>query len=145
MDKKFTALFGIFLLLFSLFIVLIVFEQPLTRLIRASAFIPSAEQSLIFAWPLRAPADGKTNIVISIFVRDKDGNNVKNKNIKVALIKPLISQLDKTEGYTDENGKVEFNLKSDKEGIAVIKGMIDTADGSKEMEKTLSVIFTPVE
>lgn len=145
MDKKFAALLGIFFILFSLFIALIVFEQPLTRLIRASVFIPSTKESLIFAWPLRAPADGKTNIVISIFVRDEDGNNVKNKNIKVVLTKPLIGQLDKTEGYTDENGKVEFNLKSDKTGIAVIKAMVNTTDGLKEIEKTLFVAFTPVE
>jgi len=72
MDKRLTGLLVVFFLAFGLFTSLVVFNKPLSRLIRASQEItPSVENSLILAWPLTVKADGQAATTVTVFLRNE--------------------------------------------------------------------------
>jgi hypothetical protein len=136
MDKKFIFLSSVFFLLFGLFISMIVLNQPLRRLTRAKEeFIPSSKTSMILAWPLSSPADGKTNVNVNVFVRNM--NNLPLSNKKVNLITTL-GQIKELQSVTDKNGKSTFILTSDTPGIAQLKAVVDN---QIELEQKLTVKF----
>ncbi len=136
MDKKFVFLSAVFFLLFSLFISMIVLNQPLRRLTRAKEeLIPSAKTSMILAWPLSSPADGKTNVNVNVFVRNM--NNLPLNNKKVNLVTTL-GQIKEVQSVTDKNGKSTFILTSDTPGIAQLKAVVDN---QIELEQNLTVKF----
>jgi len=119
------GLLGFFFLLFGLFVSLIVFEDPLVRFTKArQELAPSGEKSLIFAWPLQAPADGSTDVVVSVFIRNEDGDELGGK--KVTLTTNL-GKFQQQEVVADKLGKAAFILRSGEEGVAEIKGKIDDA------------------
>lgn len=138
MDKKFMGLLGFFFLLFGLFVSLIVFEDPLVRFTKArQELAPSGEKSLIFAWPLQVPADGSTDVVVSVFIRNEEGDELGGKKVSLTT---TVGQFQQQEVVADKLGKAAFILRSSEAGVAEIKGMID---GATAITHTITVRFDP--
>ncbi len=136
MEKKFVVLIGVFLVLFGLFISLILFEKPLVRLTRAKLDQPSAEKSIIFAWPLKVVADGRAESVITVFARNGQGDELSNKAVTLTS---SIGQLVETTVVTDKLGKAEFKIRSSNQGIADLKAVVDN---TTTVNQTVSIEFT---
>ena len=122
MDKKFVILVGVFLVLFGVFISLVLFEKPLVRLTRAKLDQPSAEKSIIFAWPLKVVADGRSESVITVFARTENGDELSNRSITLTS---SVGQLVETTVVTDKLGKAEFKIRSTIAGMADLKAVVD--------------------
>ncbi len=123
MDKKLVGLMLIFLLAFTLFTSLMVFNKPLTRLTKAKEeFLPSAETSLIFAWPLSTKTDEKSSAMVNVFVRNM--NNFPLANKKVSLTTSL-GQITEIQSVTDKSGKATFKLSSNTAGVAELTAIVD--------------------
>ncbi|MCS6956483.1 MAG: Ig-like domain-containing protein [Patescibacteria group bacterium] len=136
MDKKLGALLIILVLTFSLFISYVVFNQQIKTFTRASEELqPSAEKSLIFAWPLSAKADGKEKVMINVFVRNEKNQPLANKNVS---LKTTLGQVDPSNQTTDKSGKTTFNLISNETGIAQIQAFIDN---QVSLKQTITIKF----
>lgn len=123
MDKKLTGLLVLLVLIFSLFISYTVFNKQIATFTRASSDTePSAEKSLIFAWPLTAKANGQDKVMINIFIR-----NEKNQPLasKLVTLSTNLGQFDNPTQITDKTGKISFYLTSNQTGIAEIKAIVD--------------------
>lgn len=109
----------IFFLSFGIFVsVLLLNKSPLTQLIRAEKeLIPSAKNSLVFAYPLTVKADGVSQNKVTIFVRNDTNNVIPNK---VVTITTSLGTPTKTEITTGKDGKAEFNITSTRPGVAEI-------------------------
>lgn len=137
MDKKLIGLVAIFLLTFSLFISILVFQQPITKLTKAKEeFLPSSTKSLIFAWPLSLPADGKSETIINVFVRNEKETPITDKKVTLTTTLGIIKE---TQPISDKQGKTEFKLSSSNQGVAQIK---TTVDNSIELEQKISIQFS---
>lgn len=123
MDKKLVGLMLIFFLSFGLFTTIVVFNKPLSRLTRAKEeFLPSAEKSLIFAWPLTTKADNQSPVQINVFVRNASDVPLSNKKV---VLTTSLGTIKENEVVTDKVGKATFNLSSNNPGIAEISASVD--------------------
>lgn len=138
MDRKFVILLGVFFVLFGLFISLILFERPLVRLTRAQLDTASSEKSIIFAWPLKVPANGADSSTITVFVRNKSGDEFGKRAVTLTS---TIGQISEPTVVADKLGKAEFKIKSSAPGTAEIKAIIDN---TISINQTLSIEFTPL-
>lgn len=135
MDKTFAGLAFLFFLSFTLFVSFIILNRPVTQLSRATPFATvSAENSLIFAWPLTAAADGRAESTVTVFVRNNNSQALGGKQVSV----------DSTIGTTreavvtsDRDGKAVFHLTSTAKGVAEITAMVDNI----RIQKSVSVKF----
>ncbi len=136
MDKKFLSLIAVFFLLFASFTISILFGNRLQTFTRAKGFYkPSSKASLIFAFPLAAKADGKDFSKITVFVRNEKGVPLSAKKVELKTNLGTIIPINDT---TDKNGKAEFKIISNEEGVAIIKASVDNI----EIEKKVSVKFS---
>lgn len=136
MDKKLGALLTLLVLLFSFFITYVVFNKQIKTFTRASEeFNPSAEKSLIFAWPLTAKADGKEKVMINVFVRNEKNQPLSNK---VVSLSTTLGQIDVNTQTTDKSGKTTFNLLSNETGIAKIEAVIDN---KTQLKQSITIKF----
>ena len=121
MDKKLIGLVFVFFLAFSLFISIVVFNQPLSRFTRAKEdSLPSTEKSLIFAWPLTNKINNQ--VTINVFVRNEKGIPLANKNV---ILRSTLGNIFPNSATTDKSGKVTFNLVSDNPGIAEVSAIVE--------------------
>lgn len=135
MDKKFTGLLVVFFLSFSVFFTMVVFNKPLSRLIRASQEItPSAEKSLIIAYPLTAKANGKDKILITVFLRNNNGLPVDNKEV---IIDASLGKIQDNNLKTNKQGQATFILTSETPGLS----QISAKTSSVVLTKKLSIEF----
>lgn len=136
MDKTMKALLLIFFLSFTLLITIVFFNKPIAQFTRAKEdFLPSASNSLLFAFPLSVKADGKTQSTISVFVRSDKGMPVPDQKITLHI---SLGTVVESGGTTDAQGKATFHIYSDKPGITQIVTMIG---GSLQIAQKLSVKF----
>lgn len=136
MDKKFLFLTLIFFLSFTLFTSMIILNKPLSKLTRAKEdLIPSPEKSIIFGWPLSAPADGITKVEINIFVRNLKNLPLSNKKVNVLS---NLGEIKEIQPITDKNGKASFIITSSTPGLAEIKAKVDN---QIELSQKLTVKF----
>ena len=135
MDKKLASLVTIFFLSFAVFASVVVFNQPLSRLIRASQEVnASPTNSLILAYPLSLKADGKTQSIVTVFLRNEQNYPVPNKPVTVST---SLGQIKEGEITTSKDGKAEFHLLSTNPGLANITARI----GTLEIAQKISVKF----
>ena len=135
MDKKLMSLIGIFMLSFGVFFSVIVFNKPLSRLIRASQETnPSAANSLIFAWPLTVKADGQTPSTITVFLRNEKNYPVPNKPVTVLT---SFGEIKESQVVSSKDGKTEFHITSATAGIA----NITVQSGTLTLTQKMSVKF----
>ncbi len=136
MDNRIVVLMGIFFFVFILFIGMIIFKDPLTRLTRAKEdTLPSVVDSVVFAWPLTAKADGKENVSITVFLRSNKGIPLSNKKVK---LKSNIGLIKESTVVSDSGGKSTFILFSENEGTATIEAI---AEDIYVLEKKVTVLF----
>jgi hypothetical protein len=123
MDKKLVGLMLIFMLIFGLFVTVTIFNKPLTQFTKAKEeFLPSVDNSLIFAWPLTTKSEGKSNVQVNIFVRSS--TNIPLPNKKVVLITTL-GVVTPNSVTTDKGGKATFSIESNNPGIAELSAIVD--------------------
>lgn len=135
MDKKLTTLIAIFFLSFGIFASVIVFNKPLSSIIRASQEINlSVTNSLIFAWPLTVKADGQSQSTVTVFLRNEKNYPVPNKPVTLSSSFGQVKEAQLTSG---KDGKAEFHLVSASTGIA----NITVYSGSLELAQKISVKF----
>ncbi len=136
MDKKLISLLILLVLVFSLFISYVVFNKQIAIFTRASSDIePSAEKSLIFAWPLTAKATGQDKVMINVFIRNEKNQPLANKLVSLTT---TLGQLDAETQTTDKSGKVTFNLTSTQTGIAQIQAIVDN---KVQLKQSLTIKF----
>lgn len=136
MDKKLIALLSIFFLSFILFVSILVFNKPLTQLTRAREDIqPSAANSLIFAWPLTAKADGTSKVNINVFVRSENNKLIGQKPV---TLNTTLWDVQTVSNISDENGKTTFTITSRTPGVAQISATVDT---TTPVQKKLTIKF----
>lgn len=136
MDKKLGGLLLVFFLLFTVFSTLILFNKQLTTFTRAKEdFAPSAQSSLLFAYPLLVKADGTAKSTINVFVRSDKGMPVKDKTVTITA---SVGSLSSSEVVTDEKGKATVTLSSATLGTAKIEALIDR---TLKISQTLSIKF----
>jgi hypothetical protein len=126
MDKRFLSLFFLFLLFFVIFASLVVFNKPLTRLIRANEEYNtiSTENSSILAWPMTVKADGRSESAIRVFLSSEAGPPITNKLVSLKSTLGVIKEgsLDKA---IEDKHYYEFHLVSPNEGVATVEAMVD--------------------
>lgn len=136
MDKKLIGLVAVFFIVFSLFISVLVFQQPITKLTKAKEeLLPSPTKSLIFAWPLSVPADGKSESTINVFIRNEKEAPISNKKVSLAT---TLGTIREKQPISDKQGKTEFKIVSETKGNAEIKAVVDN---SVEIIQKVSVKF----
>lgn len=136
MDKKLIGLVTLFFLSFLFFLSVVLFNRPLSNLIRAKEDTsPSSQNSLMFAWPIEIQADGKTSVKIDVFVRSESNKLVSNKEVRISS---TLGQVQPISVLTDKNGKASFSLVSAQPGIAELTA---TIDNSTELSKKLTIKF----
>lgn len=123
MDKKLAGLISFFFLTFFVFISVLVFGKPLSRFTRAAEdYQPSAEKSLIFAWPLSSSISTADVVKIDVFVRSESGKPIPTREI---LMNTTIGTVSPKIAVSDKNGKATFSLTSQTPGVADISAVID--------------------
>lgn len=138
MDKKFIGLVSLFFLSFFLFLTFTIFQEPIAQFTRATEKnLPSANESIILAWPLQLNADGKSQSTINVFVRNEKQVPVSNK--KVTLTSTL-GQIEETQPISDKQGKTEFKISSTQPGVAEITAQIE---GGIILTKKITIEFIP--
>ncbi|PIS15625.1 hypothetical protein COT62_02600 [Candidatus Roizmanbacteria bacterium CG09_land_8_20_14_0_10_41_9] len=137
MDKRLVVLMSLFIFSFLIFVSLVFFNKPLTRLSRAKEeTIPSPQNSLIFAWPLSSKADGEDTVQINVFVRNM--NNAPLENKKVHLETTLGTLRENDLMSEKSSGKATFVLISKEAGIAEIQAIVDNY---VSLEKKITIKF----
>jgi len=136
MDKKLVGLSVLFVVAFLIFSGYVFFSGSLNILTRAalSNNVASEQNSLIFAWPLVVPADGKGSSEVTVFIRNSDGKGLEGHQVSlsssVGVVSPEIVA-------TDTDGKATFQLNSTTPGVAEIDTIVDT----KSLLRKISVQF----
>jgi len=134
MDKKLSGLIFVFFLAATLFVSVMVFNQPLSQLTRAKEeFIPSKQKSLIFAWPLNSSIGKPVNI--SVFLRNENGFPLVNKNVTLST---TLGQINPMKAVTDKSGKATFILTSSSPGIAEVSA---TAENTYVLDQKVTIKF----
>ena len=135
MDKKLLGLIVAFFVTFILFMTAIVFQEPLTRAIRATEEnTPSGTNSLIFAWPLSEKVGGQ-QVKIDVFVRSRSNKPISKQPVSVAT---SLGEIQPAAAVSDSVGKATFVLTSSAPGVAELTA---TIDNTIPLQKTLSVKF----
>ena len=97
--------------------------------------MPSAQKSIIIAWPLQLKADGMSVSKITVFVRDIKGGPVKGKNVS---LRTAVGKIKVIQEITDKEGKAKFELSSSTPGKAEISAFIGK---SIKVTQPLSILF----
>jgi len=125
MDKKFLAVFTVFLLIFSLFATIVIFNKPISQMsARANpATQPSEERSLLLLTNFQ-PLKINEQAVVNVAVRSESGEPSFNK--KVTLTTSLGNVIEPELATSVNNkGVVSFHITSSTPGTAIISAMID--------------------
>ena len=123
MDKKLAGLISFFFLTFFVFISVLVFGKPLSRFTRAAEdYQPSAEKSLIFAWPLNSSVSTSDVVKVDVFVRSESGKPIPTREV---LMNTTIGTITPKIAVSDKNGKATFSLTSQNPGTAEVSAIID--------------------
>ncbi|OGK23782.1 hypothetical protein A2954_03140 [Candidatus Roizmanbacteria bacterium RIFCSPLOWO2_01_FULL_37_12] len=124
MDKKLLALITLFFISFAFFAGLTIFNDPLTRLIRAREdFTPSPVRSKILAWPLSSiKANGISESEINVFIVSESDKPVPNK---LVTLTSTLGNLKESSATTDNNGKATLHITSSSPGIAEVQASVE--------------------
>lgn len=125
MDRKLAGLISLFFLTFFVFLSVMVFQKPLSRLTRAEEDSePSAQKSLMFAWPLTIHPTPNDSVKIDVFVRSQNGRPLATRelvmNASLGTIRPKTA-------VTDKFGKASFTLTSEQIGTSTVTAIVDNS------------------
>lgn len=123
MDKKLLSLVVLFITTFIFFIAVLFFNEPLSKLTRArEETFPSADKSLIFAWPLSVKADGVEVSDVNVFIRNNDNKLISNQKVE---LRSSLGEIKNINTLSDANGKTTFKLSSLTLGSAEITAVVE--------------------
>ncbi len=123
MDKKLLSLVILFITTFIFFIAILFFNEPLSKLTRArEETFPSADKSLIFAWPLSVKADGAQVSDVNVFIRNNDNKLISNQRVE---LRSTLGEIKNITTLSDANGKTTFKLSSLTPGSAEITAVVE--------------------
>lgn len=123
MDKKLLSLVILFITTFIFFIAVLFFNEPLSKLTRArEETSPSADKSLIFAWPLSVKADGVEVSDVNVFIRNNDNKLISNQKVE---LRSSLGEIKNINTLSDANGKTTFKLSSLTLGSAEITAVVE--------------------
>ncbi len=123
MDKKLLGLVVLFITTFIFFIAILFFNEPLSKLTRArEETFPSADKSLIFAWPLSVKADGAQVSDVNVFIRNNDNKLISNQRVE---LRSTLGEIKNITTLSDANGKTTFKLSSLTPGSAEITAVVE--------------------
>ena len=120
---RFSILF-LFFLLFGLLIGLFLVRKKvffLPRAIEGSRI--SLKNSYIFASPLKAKADGREKIRITVFILDTEGKGAANKPVFLGQDKRLV--FTPVQSITDSFGRAIFDISATAMGNYFIEAKVD--------------------
>lgn len=123
MDKTLITLTIVFFLSFVVFTTIVVFNKSVGNVIKAKEdYLPSSKNSIILAWPLTIKADGKSESVISVFVRSQSNKPVTSKVVRLST---TLGTIKEPEMITNKEGVSIFHLVSNKSGTAELSAVVD--------------------
>ena len=118
------ALMVVFLLVFGVFVTTILFNKQISNIARASTETdPSAQTSLIFAWPLTAKVGDK--VEVNVFIRNADNLPLDKKQVKLVTNLGLVNGTQESTSVSNKTGKVNFTLFSNTAGIAELTAFVN--------------------
>jgi hypothetical protein len=136
MDKRLFFLVLVFFLVFSAFSFTAIKQTSLVSFIRAKEEgVPSAEKSIIIAWPLTVNSLNNSQSKVSVFIRNNKELPISNKAVRLLINFGTYSP---QEVYTDKNGKAEFFVQSN------VKGSVDVGaivDNTIELKQKVNIKF----
>ncbi len=83
----------------------------------------SADNSYVFTNPLKAQADGKEKIRVTVFILNSQGLGVLGKNVSISLDSHLT--LDAVQAATDQSGKALFDISTTTPGEYYLEVSVD--------------------
>jgi len=102
--------------------------------------IISPTYSKINAGPLSVPADGSSEIIVTVFAMDGWNNPLPNRYISLSSTRGTIDNIKVSNAYTANNGSVTFLVSSRITGASTFSAIVD---GNK-INQTATVTFTEV-
>ena len=118
------ALMLVFFLVFGVFVTTTLFNKQISNIARASTETdPSAQTSLIFAWPLTAKVGNK--VEVNVFIRNANNLPLDKKPVKLVTNLGLVNGTQESTSESDKTGKVNFTLSSDTDGIAELTAFVN--------------------
>ncbi|PJE63391.1 hypothetical protein COU89_03605 [Candidatus Roizmanbacteria bacterium CG10_big_fil_rev_8_21_14_0_10_45_7] len=132
-QRQLVLLYILFFLLAASTIGIMMFEQPVQRIIRASSTDPSREKSLILADKILARPSDK--VQITVFIRNDQGEALPNKSVQVRVDNGLLTS---TTAITDDSGKAIFTLGSN----GAEKSVVTASTEGIDVSNTITVYFT---
>ena len=123
MDKKLLSLVVLFIATFIFFIAILFFNEPLSKLTRArEATFPSADKSLIFAWPLSVKADGVDEAEVNVFIRNDNNKLISNQSVE---LRSSLGDVKNIITISDINGKTTFKITSKVAGSTDLSAVVE--------------------
>ena len=101
----------------------------------------SLEKSSIDSDKLSLPANNTDFAVITVLVKDGQGNPLKNKKVVLKTSRSLEDTITILNSTTDDAGKAKFKIKSSNPGISTLIAIVDDV----ALTKTLYLQFTSVD
>ncbi len=118
------ALMVVFLLVFGVFVTTTLFNKQISNIARASTETdPSAQTSLIFAWPLTAKVGDK--VEVNVFIRNANNLPLDKKQVKLVTNLGLVNGTQESTSASNKTGKVNFTLSSNTAGIAELTAFVN--------------------
>lgn len=90
----------------------------------------SKDNSYVFISPLKAQADGREKIRVTVFVLNNQGIGVAAR--KIILGQESSLQIETVRGLTDDNGRTDFDVSSTKPGEYYLEVKVDNQSLGKE-------------
>jgi hypothetical protein len=135
MDKKLVGLAALLIISVAAYFIFVFWKVPFAIFTQASQTnSPSTISSLIFAWPLDLPADGKTPSEITVFIRSEDGRGIPEESVRLTS---TVGDVKESLLTTNSEGKAIFHITSAQVGVAEIEAFVD----NKKLQRTISVKF----
>lgn len=123
MDKKLLSLVILFISTFVFFIAILFFNEPLSKLTRArEETFPSADKSLIFAWPLTIKADGIEESEVNVFIRNDNNTLISNQRVE---LRSSLGDVKNITTISDINGKSTFKISSKIVGSTELSAVVE--------------------
>lgn len=136
MDKKLFFLVLVFFIIFSAFSFTAIKQMSFVSFIRAKEEnLPSAEKSIIIAWPLTVNLLNNNQSKITVFIRNNKELPISNKLVKLVI---NFGTYNPQEVYTDKNGKAEFIVQSNTKGSVDVGAIVDN---TIELKQKVTIKF----
>jgi len=93
----------------------------------------SLADSYVIGEKILARADGEDKCRVNVFLMDREGRAVPGKEVEMTGMEGIVTE----KAISDTNGKVSFEMSSNKEGQYDLKAMV----GGAEMSRGVTVTF----